>query len=48
MSLAKWKERERQERQNDIIKAARKLFADKGFEVFTSVFEFVLIIYIIV
>lgn len=33
MSLAKWKERERQERQNDIIKAARKLFADKGFEV---------------
>jgi len=33
MSLAKWKEREKQERQNDIIKAARKLFADKGFEV---------------
>ena len=33
MSLAKWKKRERQERQNDIIKAARKLFADKGFGV---------------
>lgn len=33
MSLAKWKEREREQRQNDIIKAARKLFADKGFEV---------------
>jgi TetR/AcrR family transcriptional regulator len=33
MSLAKWKEREREQRQNDIIKAARNLFADKGFEV---------------
>ena len=33
MSLAKWKEREREQRQNDIINAARKLFADKGFEV---------------
>ncbi|MGZ7095910.1 MAG: TetR/AcrR family transcriptional regulator [Methanobacterium sp.] len=33
MSLAKWKEREREQRQNDIIKAARKLFAAKGFEV---------------
>jgi AcrR family transcriptional regulator len=33
MSLAKWKEREREQRQNDIIKAARKLFANKGFEV---------------
>ncbi|MGB9979729.1 TetR/AcrR family transcriptional regulator [Methanobacterium sp.] len=30
MSLAKWKEREREQRQNDIIKAARKLFANKG------------------
>lgn len=29
----KWKEREREQRQNDIIKDARKLFADKGFEV---------------
>ncbi|MGF7118500.1 TetR/AcrR family transcriptional regulator [Methanobacterium oryzae] len=33
MSLAKWKEREREQRQNDIIDAARKLFADRGFEV---------------
>lgn len=33
MSLAKWKEREREQRQNDIIDAARKLFADKGFDV---------------
>ena len=33
MSLAKWKEREREQRQNDIINAAKKLFADKGFEV---------------
>ncbi|MCK9151586.1 TetR/AcrR family transcriptional regulator [Methanobacterium alcaliphilum] len=32
MSLAKWKEREREERQNDITKAARKLFADKDFD----------------
>lgn len=33
MSLAKWKERERAQRKTDIIDAARKLFADKGFEV---------------
>lgn len=33
MSLTKWKERERQERQNDIIQAARKIFSEKGFEV---------------
>ncbi|WP_414468813.1 TetR/AcrR family transcriptional regulator [Methanobacterium sp. ACI-7] len=33
MSLAKWKEREREQRQIDIIRAARKLFADKGFDV---------------
>lgn len=33
MSLAKWKEREREQRQIDIIKAAKKLFADKGFDV---------------
>ncbi|KAF5086858.1 TetR/AcrR family transcriptional regulator [Methanobacterium aggregans] len=32
MSLAKWKEREREQRQNDIINAARKLFADKDFD----------------
>lgn len=32
MSLAKWKEREREQRQNDIIKAARKLFAEKDFD----------------
>ncbi len=32
MSLAKWKERERLERQNDIIKAARQLFADRDFD----------------
>ncbi|AXV38354.1 MAG: TetR family transcriptional regulator [Methanobacterium sp. BRmetb2] len=31
MSLAKWKEREREQRQNDIIDAARKLLADKDF-----------------
>jgi AcrR family transcriptional regulator len=31
MSLTKWKERERKQRQNDIIKAARKLFASKNF-----------------
>lgn len=31
MSLAKWKERERKQRQNDIIEAARKLFASKNF-----------------
>lgn len=32
MSLAKWKEREREQRQNYIIDAARKLFADKDFD----------------
>ena len=32
MSLAKWKEREKEQRQNDIINAARKLFADKDFD----------------
>jgi len=32
MSLAKWKEREKQQRQNDIIDAARKLFAEKNFD----------------
>jgi TetR/AcrR family transcriptional regulator len=32
MSLAKWKEREREQRQNDIIKASRNLFADKDFD----------------
>ena len=32
MSLAKWKEREREQRQNDIIDAARKLFAAKDFD----------------
>jgi AcrR family transcriptional regulator len=32
MSLAKWKEREREQRQNDIIKVARKLFAEKDFD----------------
>ncbi|MDI6643546.1 MAG: TetR/AcrR family transcriptional regulator [Methanobacteriaceae archaeon] len=31
MSLAKWKERERKQRQNDIIDAARKLLVDKDF-----------------
>lgn len=31
MSLAKWKEREKEQRQNDIIKAARKLFAERDF-----------------
>ena len=31
MSLAKWKEREREQRQNDIIDAARKLLAAKDF-----------------
>lgn len=29
MSLAKWKEREREERKKDIIKAARNLLAEK-------------------
>jgi AcrR family transcriptional regulator len=32
MSLAKWKEREREQRQNDIIDAARKLLVDKDFD----------------
>ena len=32
MSLAKWKEREKEQRRNDIIDAARKLFADKDFD----------------
>jgi TetR/AcrR family transcriptional regulator len=32
MSLAKWKKREREQRQNDIIDAARKLLADKDFD----------------
>lgn len=32
MSLAKWKEREKEQRQNDIIDAARKLFANKDFD----------------
>jgi TetR/AcrR family transcriptional regulator len=32
MSLAKWKEREREQRRNDITDAARKLLADKDFD----------------
>ncbi len=32
MSLTKWKEREREQRRNDIIKVSRKLFADKDFD----------------
>jgi AcrR family transcriptional regulator len=32
MSLAKWKEREREQRQSDIIDAARKLIAHKDFD----------------
>lgn len=32
MSLAKWKEREKEQRRNDIITAARKLFADQDFD----------------
>ncbi|MEN6553374.1 MAG: helix-turn-helix domain-containing protein, partial [Methanobacterium sp.] len=32
MSLAKWKKREREQRQNDIINAARKLLALKDFD----------------
>lgn len=32
MSLAKWKEREREQRQNDIIDAARKLLLDRDFD----------------
>lgn len=31
MSLASWKEREKEQRQNDIINVAKKLFADKDF-----------------
>jgi len=31
MSLAKWKEREKEQRQKDIIEAARKLFAERDF-----------------
>jgi AcrR family transcriptional regulator len=32
MSIAKWKEREREQRQSDIIDAARKLITDKDFD----------------
>lgn len=32
MSLGKWKEREKKQRRNDIINAARKLFADRDFD----------------
>lgn len=32
MSMIKWKERERQQRQNDIIDAARKLLTDRDFD----------------
>ncbi len=32
MSLGKWKEREREQRRNDIINAARILFADRDFD----------------
>lgn len=32
MSLTKWKEREKEQRRNDIIKVSRKLFADKDFD----------------
>lgn len=32
MSLADWKEREKEQRRNDIISAARKLFADQSFD----------------
>jgi TetR/AcrR family transcriptional regulator len=32
MSLGKWKEREKEQRRNDIINAARKLFADRDFD----------------
>lgn len=32
MSLAKWKEREREERKKDIIKVARSLFSEKSFD----------------
>ena len=32
MSMGKWKEREKEQRRNDIIDAARKFFADKDFD----------------
>ena len=32
MSLGKWKEREKEQRRNDIINVARKLFADRDFD----------------
>jgi len=32
MSLAKWKEREREQRRNDIVDVSRELFADKDFD----------------
>ncbi len=32
MSLAKWKKREKEQRRNDIIDVARKLFAEKDFD----------------
>jgi AcrR family transcriptional regulator len=32
MTLAKWKEREREQRRNDIIDAAKKLLADRDFD----------------
>jgi len=32
MSLTEWKEREKEQRRNDIIKVSRKLFADKDFD----------------
>ena len=32
MSLGKWKEREKEQRRNDIINAARKLFVDRDFD----------------
>jgi TetR/AcrR family transcriptional regulator len=32
MSLGKWKEREKKQRRNDIINAARKFFADRDFD----------------
>lgn len=33
MSVADWKEREKEQRRNDIIRAAQKLFASKGYEI---------------
>ena len=32
MSLGKWKEREKEQRRNDIINAAKKFFADRDFD----------------